>query len=746
MRYSADGVATIAWLQTDYGSQACFQESEGSGSCEVDEYVKVRQVAADGSLSAIRDVYHRHTVYPTDGTFGGGSSAYVAYGPLSFGGGQEGAITVLWGEAAFGEGCAAYGSSYSYADEGCEADESIRWARISSAGIPEGAPQIAYAGHTSGYGAGRPLLRMKVGTASDGTAAVLFGVRSTDAESQCWGGESTVGTFQIGADGGSTAPQLLDSGCGSVDPQLVVEADGTATAAWSWGGSYSGSESRYVRIDSAGQPGDPAPLLPEGESGVAGLDLGRGSGGAPTAVWSTGGVIRTRQIPPVGEPGPITDLVAPGEDRYLENPRIAQAADGSGAVIWEDSPSGSPYLVGLQGVELAADGTAGTVRTLLSVSGRDHGVRISAGGEGELMASWRVSVPHANKLQSVRVSSEVPSGNDDFGAAEALDPTLPAFAGGSNEGASKQAEEPAHAGNAGGASVWYSWTASASGPVAISTCASGSLDPLLAVYEGSSLGSLSEVASADSGAAAPCSGSDAEVRFDAVAGTTYEIAVDGKNASEGSFGLKVAVRERVPSNDDFSSPKPLGGVSGQRSGTNVEASKQTGEPDHAGNAGGASVWYSWTATNDGAVVFSVCGYSLQTPLLAVYTGGSVGALTEVGADTRSANAIACSGSGSEVRFQAEAGTTYRIAIDGRDGHEGRFRLDHFQVPPNDDFAAPQEISTSSGFTYGSNYAATREPGEPEIGGDPGGASVWYSWTPSSSGTAVVSACMFGSRS
>ena len=66
-----------------------------------------------------------------------------------------------------------------------------------------------------------------------------------------------------------------------------------------------------------------------------------------------------------------------------------------------------------------------------------------------------------------------------------------------------------------------------------------------------------------------------------------------------------------PTNDDFASATVISGSSGQTSGTNVEATKEVGEPDHAGNAGGASVWYSWTASADGMVYVDTIGSNYE---------------------------------------------------------------------------------------------------------------------------------------
>src|SRR5216110_2714149 len=47
-----------------------------------------------------------------------------------------------------------------------------------------------------------------------------------------------------------------------------------------------------------------------------------------------------------------------------------------------------------------------------------------------------------------------------------------------------------------------------------------------------------------------------------------------------------------PPNDPFSSPTPLAGTDITVTGTNVDASKEPGEPDHGANSGGSSVWWS----------------------------------------------------------------------------------------------------------------------------------------------------------
>ncbi|HEY5708057.1 MAG TPA: hypothetical protein VIS51_01530 [Solirubrobacterales bacterium] len=264
-----------------------------------------------------------------------------------------------------------------------------------------------------------------------------------------------------------------------------------------------------------------------------------------------------------------------------------------------------------------------------------------------------------------------PAPNDEFANAETLESG--AFVPGTTELATKQDGEPNHAGNAGGHSVWYSWTPSSSGEAFVSTCEFfGSFNTLLAVYTGSAVSSLTPVAS--NGAAANGCGpwTDSEVAFDATAGVTYRIAVDGEGGGEGSFELRVKAK---PDNDEFANARVLGsGLPAPAVGATTLASKQSGEPNHAGNAGGHSVWYSWTPSSGGPVSISTCSHAVDNDfntLLAVYTGSTVAGLTTVASND---NGGGCKPNDSKVAFTATAGVTYRIAVDGKGGSEGNFKL------------------------------------------------------------------------
>src|SRR5439155_23403595 len=105
----------------------------------------------------------------------------------------------------------------------------------------------------------------------------------------------------------------------------------------------------------------------------------------------------------------------------------------------------------------------------------------------------------------------------------------------SSAGATKEPNEPLHAGNAGGASVWWTWTAPSNGTYTITTRGS-SFDTLLGIYNGTVLAGLATVAANDDG---PNMGSASLVSFTAIAGTAYQVAVDGYNGASGNIVLSV---------------------------------------------------------------------------------------------------------------------------------------------------------------------------------------------------------------
>lgn len=138
----------------------------------------------------------------------------------------------------------------------------------------------------------------------------------------------------------------------------------------------------------------------------------------------------------------------------------------------------------------------------------------------------------------------------------------------------------------------------------------------------------------------------------------------------------VGIFAGAPANDNFANAETVSGMRVSITRTNLDATKQTGEPNHAGNVGGKSVWFKWTAPM--SRIMNITTARSQTtldPLLAVYRGTSLNALSSVIFNSN----IDSTNQQSSVVFDVEEGTTYYIVVDGTNvggqTSDGAFTLD-----------------------------------------------------------------------
>jgi hypothetical protein len=263
--------------------------------------------------------------------------------------------------------------------------------------------------------------------------------------------------------------------------------------------------------------------------------------------------------------------------------------------------------------------------------------------------------------------------NDDFTNRAALAEDLPFEVTDSNFEATKETGEQAAGFAAGGHSVWFEWEASITGWVTVSACGESDLTAMVGVYTGTVVDALTSVVGPADRGPGFCGYSEGVYTFWATEGTVYNLAVDGsvfylppsaQPSGEGEFTLRLEATP-PPANDDFADAETLSGEiseepDGNRiyyasgDGNNWGAGRQTGEPEHAGDPGGASVWYSWTAPESGKARIGLVNTSLSGAV-AVYGGDAVDALSP----------IAPNDDGPPVDYPVTAGQTYRIAVDGR---------------------------------------------------------------------------------
>ena len=132
-----------------------------------------------------------------------------------------------------------------------------------------------------------------------------------------------------------------------------------------------------------------------------------------------------------------------------------------------------------------------------------------------------------------------------------------------------------------------------------------------------------------------------------------------------------------PANDNFANAEIINGIQVHITRTNTEATKEVGEPNHANNSGGKSVWFKWTAPMSRNMIFTTnrSSNNIDT-LIHIYSGTALDNL-----QTRNFNndINSLNNRRSLARTFVNQGTTYYIVIDGNnDGQtiaDGTFLLD-----------------------------------------------------------------------
>lgn len=330
---------------------------------------------------------------------------------------------------------------------------------------------------------------------------------------------------------------------------------------------------------------------------------------------------------------------------------------------------------------------------------------------------------------SVRQTASAAPANDNFASRISLAGSVISI-NGSNANATSESGEPAHVGYTAAKSVWWTWTAPANGRVTLDTKGS-SFDTLLAVYTGTAVSALLPLASDDQSGG----GNASLVKFTAVQGTTYQIAVDGWLGDQGGIAMNLLFEQTVgPENDDFASARTLTGNSGGESASSRSATAESGEPPHfTGCPAARSLWWKWTAPSNGYVRWRTVGSSFDT-VMGIYVGGSVSSLTRIASDDDSGGNRT-----SAAEFATMAGVTYYVAVDGYRGASGDVRIDfsYTAAPANDNFNAASSLAGFSATASGANANATAQTGEPSHAGSAAAHSLWWAWTPSRSASVLI---------
>ncbi len=219
---------------------------------------------------------------------------------------------------------------------------------------------------------------------------------------------------------------------------------------------------------------------------------------------------------------------------------------------------------------------------------------------------------------AVRFLVDVPHANDRFAERTVLS-GFPVETRGTNAGATLEPGEPLHAGQPGFGSAWWRWVSPFSGP-AVVALRSERASSRLAVYQGTSVNSLISVVSANGGSSA----TNLFVRFDALEGNEYQIAVDSGRETGTRFSLMLLP---PPTNDFFANRIRLLGDAVVGASYNYGATTEVGETPSEGFAANRSVWWTWRSPYTHRVHLST--FNNFKSWISVYTGTSINNLREI---------------------------------------------------------------------------------------------------------------------
>ena len=313
--------------------------------------------------------------------------------------------------------------------------------------------------------------------------------------------------------------------------------------------------------------------------------------------------------------------VAPG----APSTAVATFANGAVTVGWTAPASSgtnaiTSYQVVTSGGTLVCSWSSGPLQCQsTSLTAGTYSFKVAA-------SSSAGTSPFSSLSNSVVVST---SGNNDyFSAARMLSGTSGSTYD-TNTSATREAGEPTTRGST-TSTKWYSYTPASSGTLTINTNGS-SFDTVLGVFTGSSVSSLTHVASDDDSG----DGFSSLVSLSVSSGTTYFVQVASWSSGQVgaialNWSLGLASCNGSPANDNLICATVLNGTSGSTYGSNAYATLESSEPVTYPVC--KSVWYKLTPAGSGTATFSTNGSDFDT-VMTLYesssSNGSYGSLNLV---------------------------------------------------------------------------------------------------------------------
>jgi hypothetical protein len=346
---------------------------------------------------------------------------------------------------------------------------------------------------------------------------------------------------------------------------------------------------------------------------------------------------------------------------------------------------------------------------------------------------------------TARPAQAAPPPNDNLADAETIT-SLPFTDSQNNQDATAETDEAATSCGGtfdNGNSLWWEYTATSETPLIISTEGSD-FDTLLSVWTGSGHPLTEENCGDDTGESL-----QSQLGVVAPAGVTLYIRVTASTAGpaqplSGTIHLSVT-QGSVPDNDNLADATNIPSVPFSDSASTFAATEETDEALGACDDESNSLWWQYTAPDDGALLVDTFGSEFDT-ILSVWTGADH-PLLEVDCNDDEPNGISFQ---SQLVVPVKAGTTYFIRVTGFNGEEGAAVLNVDFAPRGaDNLADAETINTVPYHATRSNLGATPETDEQAgtLGGcdetGDGGNSIWWQYTAQADGALAVDT--FGSN-
>ena len=259
-----------------------------------------------------------------------------------------------------------------------------------------------------------------------------------------------------------------------------------------------------------------------------------------------------------------------------------------------------------------------------------------------------------------------------------------------------------------GGQNWWKFTATTNEAVTLSTCGQASFDTRISVFAGAGCNSLSCVSMVDDSPG--CAGGTSSVTFNANAGSTYWIAVNGSGTSEGTYQLTVICGAicTPPANDVCSDAAAISFTVVGGTGTSAEYTNSCATVDAPTSISGTmpvqGVWFTFNPGTYRHALITLLDnsqnsqYTASTLDMALFTGVCSG----LGAEQPD---LALSDAAGTSVHVLTPNTDYRLLVynTGGSGVSGTFGL-MMQNPAHDDAAITAILDPAPGLFCGSSMA------------------------------------------